>query len=149
MWLNPWGQVTLYNECLNDVNCVKLSLLYLHSMHICAFIYLYLFRNAITHSLCVVYVWILWWSRTLCSWEQMARWIALRNLVLEDAKTQCYDKIWHWGMSFYFNCMMFCICYFTLFYSAASLEFFCNSKVNMNLLPTWTLLCLENKSHFM
>ena len=77
------------------------------TLYICAFIYLYLFRNVITHSSCVVCNWILWWSRTLCSWEQMVRCIAMENLMLENDGTQCSSRIWHWGMSFCFKCMMF------------------------------------------
>ncbi|XP_014626235.1 uncharacterized protein [Glycine max] len=30
---------------------------------------------------------------SLCSWEQMVKWIVLRNLVLEDAGTQCSDRM--------------------------------------------------------
>jgi len=71
-----------------------------------------LVRNVITHSPCVVCVWILWWSWTLCLGKQMTRWIALRNLVLKDIETQCSDRIWHWGLSFYINCMM--LVYFIL-----------------------------------
>ena len=31
------------------------------------FMHYALLRNVITHSLCIVCIWILWWSRTLCS----------------------------------------------------------------------------------
>jgi len=64
-----------------------------------------LIRNVITRSLYVVCVWILWWSWTLCSGEQMTRWIDLRNLVLKDVETQHFDRMWHWGIEFYINCM--------------------------------------------
>jgi len=64
-----------------------------------------LVRNVISHSLCVVCVWILWWSWTLCLGEQMTRWIALRNLVLKVVETQRYDRMWHWRIGFYINCM--------------------------------------------
>ena len=99
------GQVMLRDECWNDVNCAKLSLLYLY--YICVFIYLYLFTNVITHSLCFVCVWILSGSQSLCSWEQITRWITLKNLVLGDVRTQCSNRMWHWSMSLCFNCIMF------------------------------------------
>ena len=67
----------------------------------CVFVYLYLSRNVITHFLCIVCVWILWWSQTLCSWEQMTRWIALSNLVLEDVRAQFSNKMWYWDIGFY------------------------------------------------
>ena len=80
-----------------------------------------LFRNVITHSSCVVYVLdLVMISNLVFVGEEMVRWIALRNLVLEDAWTQCSDIMWHWDMSFRFNCMMFRTYYFTLFYSAVS-----------------------------
>ena len=82
LWLNLWDkwcyamsgkmmQIVLSWVCYTYV-CVC----------VCDFGYLYLFENVITHSLCVVCVWIPWWSRTLCSWENMTRWIALKNPVL-------------------------------------------------------------------
>ena len=64
-----------------------------------------LVRNVITHSRFIVCVWILWWSWTLCSGEQMTRWTALRNIVLKDVETQRSDRMWHWGIGFYINCM--------------------------------------------
>ena len=64
-----------------------------------------LVRNVITHSLCVVCVWIIWWSWTLCSGEQMTKWVVLRNLMLKDVGTQYSDRMWHWGISFYINYM--------------------------------------------
>ena len=64
-----------------------------------------LVRNVITHSPCVVCVWILWWSWTLYSWEQMIRWMTMKNLMLEDMRTQCFDRMWHWGIGFYINCI--------------------------------------------
>ena len=51
----------------------------------------------------------------LCSWEQMVRWITLKNLVLEGAWTQHSDTMWHWDMGFYIISIMFWICYFMLF----------------------------------
>ena len=56
---------------------VKWRELYLRNFYFVYIIFIptcYLFfsqlvRNVITHSPCVVCVWILWWSRTLCSWE--------------------------------------------------------------------------------
>ena len=64
-----------------------------------------LVRNVITHSPCVICVWILWWSWTWCSGEQMTRWNALKNHVLKDVGTQCSDRMWHWGIGFYINCI--------------------------------------------
>ena len=76
-----------------------------------------LVRNVITHSLCVVCVWILWWSRALCLWEQMIRWMILESLMLEAAGTQCSNRMWHWDMDFCNICIMFWTCYFMLFRS--------------------------------
>ena len=73
-----------------------------------------LVRNVITHSTCVVCVWILWWSWTLWSGEQMTRWIALRNIMLKNIETQRSDRMWQWDISFYINCMM--LVYFILFH---------------------------------
>jgi len=121
------GQLMLRVECWNDANYAKvepcytyivvISILLLYLSYLYAFVYLYLLKNVMTHSSCVACVWILWWSWTLYSWEQMTRWIVLRNFVLKDARTQCFDRMWHWGMSFYFNSRMFRTCYFILFYS--------------------------------
>ena len=61
--------------------------------------------NVITHSLRVVCVWILWWSQTLYSWEQIVRWMTMENLMLEDVGTQSFDRMWHWSICFYINCM--------------------------------------------
>jgi len=93
-----------------------------------------LVRNVITHSLHVVCVWMQWWSRTFCSWEQMIRWIAMENLMLEYAGTQCFGRMWHCDMSFYIICITFWTCYF---------NFVIN--VNVNVLPTWAPLYLSNK----
>ena len=71
-----------------------------------------LVRNVIVHSLCIVCIWILWWSQTLCSWEQMIRWMTLKNLVLEDVGTQYSDRMWPWGWVF----TLIAWCYFSLFY---------------------------------
>jgi len=92
-----------------------------------------LVRNVITHSPCVVYVWILWWSWTLCSGEQMTRWIALRNHVLKDVGTQHSDRIWNWGIGFYRRpCLSRSefIIYLEKFYDDVR-------KVNVSLLPSW------------
>ena len=35
----------------------------------------------------------------------MARWMAMENLMLEDAGTQCSDRMWYSSISFYINCM--------------------------------------------
>ena len=102
-WLNPWDK-WCYVLSVEMIQIVLSWACYTYIMCVC---YLYMFRNVITHSLCVVCVWILWWSRTLCSWEQRTRWIALRNLVLEDTRTQYSNRMWHRDMSFCFNCMMF------------------------------------------
>ena len=51
--------------------------------------------GVITHSLCAICVWILWWFRTLCSWEHITRWMILKNLVLKNAETQCSHRMWH------------------------------------------------------
>ena len=69
-------------------------------------------KNVITHFQFVVCVWILWWYSTLCSGEQMTRWTALRNIVLNDDMTQCSDRMWHWDISFYIKFIM--LVYFIL-----------------------------------
>ena len=100
-----------------------------------------LVRNLITHSLCVFCVWIMWWSRTLCSWEHMTRWIVLRNLMLKT--------LWH-------NVLIRCdIGTWTFILNACCFEpkvfltnFICNSELKVNLLPTWTLLRSLNKISF-
>ena len=79
-----------------------LSKLYLAT--ICCLVSL-LVRNVIAHSRFVVCVWIMWWFWTLCSGEQMTRWTALRNIMLKDVETQRSDRMWHWGIGFYINCM--------------------------------------------
>lgn len=118
LWLNPWNK-WCYIMSGKMIWIVLRWTCYTYIIYICAFVYLYLFRSVIIHFLCVVCIWILWWFQTLCSWEQMTRWMTLNNLVLEDVETQCYDRIWHWNMDFCFNYMIFWICYFTLFYFAA------------------------------
>ena len=97
-WILNYKVVELHELCLS-----KLYLIYMTCISSC--LVSILVRNVITHSLCVVCVWILWWSWTLCSGEQMIRWIALRNLVLKDVKTQCSDRMWHWCIGFYINCI--------------------------------------------
>ena len=117
-----------------------------------------LFRNVITHSPCVVCVWILWWSRILCSREQMARWIPLMNLVLKDTGTQCSDIMWHWGMGLIL--IAWCsekiiLLPFILLLNLSSFVnlndlvlswkcfwevLFDNSKANVDLFPTWIYL---------
>ena len=73
---------------------------------------LYVFSvGFLCNCLCVC----VWWFRTLCSWEQMAKLMNLKNLVLENARTQCSDRMWHWNMGFYIICIMFWTCYFMLF----------------------------------
>ena len=98
----------------SDVDCIKLSYVINTSIiyfdHV--FVYLYSFRNVITHTLCVICVWILWWSQTLCLWEQMTRWMTLKNLVLDEVVTQCSDRMWHWRWIF----ILIAWCYFILFY---------------------------------
>ena len=97
-WILNDKVVELRELCLN-----KLYLIYMICISSC--LVSLLVRNVITHSSCVVCVWILWWSRTLCSGEHMTRWIALRNLMLKDVGTQYSDRTWHHGISFYINCM--------------------------------------------
>jgi len=98
----------------SDVGCIKLS--YVINISIIYFDYVlficFVIFFVITHSLCAICVWILWWSRTLCSWEQMTRWITLKNLVLKDVGTQCSNRMWHW------ECVFTLIAwhYFILFY---------------------------------
>ena len=93
----------------SDMGCIKLN--YVINIFIIYFDYILFicfvnFFCVITYSLCAICVWILWWSQTLCSWEQMTRWMTLKNLVLGDVRTQCSDRMWHWGWVFYFNCIM-------------------------------------------
>ena len=107
LWLNLWDK---WCYAMSDkMMWIVLSwVYYTYIIYRCAFVYLYLFRNVITHSLYIVCVWILWWFRSLSSWEQMIRWMkTLKNLVLEDAETQCSNKMWYWGMNFCINCMKF------------------------------------------
>jgi len=99
-----WALLYLYC-CYNYIIVIFTSYMY-------AFVYLYSLRNVMTHSVCVVCVWILWWSWTMGSWEQMARWITLRNLVLEDAETQCSNRMWHWSKGFCFHFILFQTSYF-------------------------------------
>ena len=76
----------------------KFYFVYMISIPTCCFVFSLLVRNVITHNLCAICVWILWWSQTLCSWEQMIRWITMKNLMLEDMGTQCSDRMWHWDI---------------------------------------------------
>ena len=89
---------------LRELRVSKFYLVYMICISSC--LVSLLVRNVITHSPCVACVWILWWSWTLCSGEQMTRWTALRNIVLKDVGTQCSDRMWHWGIRFYINFMM-------------------------------------------
>ena len=111
LWLNHWDK-WCYAMSGKMMRIVLSWACYTYIIYRCAFVYLYLFRNVITHSLCVVCFWILWWSRTLSLWEQMVRWMALENLVLEDTETQCYDRTWHWGIILCINCIKFSTCNF-------------------------------------
>ena len=88
---------------LRELRVSKFYLVYMICISSC--LVSLLVRNVITHSRFVVCVWILWWSWTLCSGEQMTRWTALRNIVLKDVETQRSDRMWHWGIGFYINCM--------------------------------------------
>ena len=87
-----WALLYLYC-CYNYIIVIFISYLYTS-------VYLYSLKNVMTHSLCIICIWILWWSRTLCSWEQMTKWMTLKNLVQEDAGTQFYDRMWHCGHKF-------------------------------------------------
>ena len=103
-----YAHVVKMNETCGKITWIMLKWIvfcYIIFIPICRLIFSLLVRNVITHSLCVVCVWILWWSWTLCSGKQMTRWISLRNLVLKDIKTQCSDRMWHEGISCYINCM--------------------------------------------
>ena len=96
------------NKLLNEVELRKLCLsksYLIYMICISSCLVSLLVRNVITHSPCVVCVWILWWSWILCLREQMIGWIALRNLVLKGIGTQCSDRMWLWDISFYINCM--------------------------------------------
>ena len=97
---------------LRELRVTKFYLVYMICISSC--LVSLLVRNVITHSPCVVCVWILWWSWTLCSGEQMIRWIALRNIMLKDVETQRSDRMWQWDISFYISCMM--LVYFILFH---------------------------------
>jgi len=113
---NEWD-VWWNNVSYAQVNCILLYNIYTYML----FYFSLLVRNVITHSLCVVCVWILWWSWTLCSGEQMARWSALRNLVLKDVGTQCSDKMWQWDISF----ILITWCESILFYLTDLTKYFC------------------------
>jgi len=94
------------NDKVVELRELRVSKFYLvYMIYISSCLVSLLVRNVITHSLCIVCVWILCWSWTLCSGEQMIRWIVLRNLVLKDVETQHSDRMWHWGIGFYINCM--------------------------------------------
>ena len=102
LWLNPWDKwcYTMSDKMIWIVlswACYTYTIyIYIYicvCVCVCVFAYLYLFRNVITHSSCVVCVWILWWSQILCLWEQMTRRITLRNLVLENVETQCSNMM--------------------------------------------------------
>ena len=93
LWLNPWDK-WCYAMSGKMMRIVLSWACYTYMcVCVCAhtFVYLYLFRNVITHSLWAICVWILWWSRNLCLWEKMVRWMTLKNLVLEDAVTEHSD----------------------------------------------------------
>ena len=104
---NEWD-VWWNNVSYAQVNGILLYDIYTYML----FYFSLLVRNVITHSLCVVCVWILWWSWTLCSGEQMTRWSALRNLMLKDVGTQCSDRMWQCGISFYIIAFTWS-CYFS------------------------------------
>ena len=87
-----------------------------------------LVRNVINHSSCAICVWILWWSRTLCSWEQIVRRMTMENLMLKNAGTQCSDRMSHWDISFYINCMK---SWTTLFWAEMILLFSWASSIMM------------------
>ena len=105
LWLNPRTSDVMCWVMKWDELCQSWVLLYLYCCYnyiivifisyVYVFVYLYSLRNVMTHSICVVYVWILWWSQTLYLWEKMTKWIVLRNLLLKDAETQWFDRIWH------------------------------------------------------
>jgi len=87
-----WRELCLSKLYLIYMKCI--SMLFRFSL---------LARNVITHSPYSICVWILWWSWTLCLWEQMIKWMTMKNL--EDARIQCFDRMWHWDINFYINCM--------------------------------------------
>ena len=87
--LNDEWWVVVIDELMRNSD-----LLYLISMRIPT----YYCIIVMTHSLCVVCVWILWWSRTLCSWEQMVRWIVMEDLVREDLGKHALWYMWHRGL---------------------------------------------------
>ena len=124
------------------MNCIKLhyvintSIIYFDYV----FVYLYFFRNVITNSLCAIYVWILWWSRTLCTWEQMTRWMTLKNLVLKNIVIQYSDRMWHWSIGFYINCMK---SWTTLFWAEMILLFIWTHSIMMLEKWMWTFYPFE------
>ena len=112
--ISDWKKWILKIKWWSDVSCIKLSyvidisIIYIDFvLFICFVIFL-----VITHSLYAICVWIMWWSRILCSWEQMTRWTTLKNLVPENVGTQRSDKMCHWGWVF----ILISWCYFILFY---------------------------------
>ena len=107
----------------SDVDCIKLSNIIITSIIYFdyIFVYLYFLKNVITHSRCAICVWILWWIRTLCSWKQMNRWMTMKNPMLEDTRTQCSDRMWHWGWIF----ILIAWCYFIFFTSLIQQNIFC------------------------
>jgi len=113
MWLMIEKRI-LKIKWWGDMSCIKMS--YVINISIIYFDYVlficFVIFFVITHSLCAICVWILWWYRTLCLWEQMIRWMTLKNLMPEDVDIQCSDRIWHWGWFF----TLIAWCYFILFY---------------------------------
>ena len=87
------------------ITWVRFKLYLIYTICISSCLVSLLVRNVIIYSLCVVCIWILWSSWTLCSGKRMTRWIALKNLVLKDVGTQFSDMIWHWCIGFYINSM--------------------------------------------
>ena len=83
-----WALLYLYYCGYNYIIVILISYLYASMYH-------YSLRNVMTHSLCVVCVWIMWWSQTLCSWDQMIRWMTMENLVLQDGWTRYSDRMWY------------------------------------------------------
>ena len=119
------------NDKVVELRVTKFYLVYMICISSC--LVSLLVRNVMTHSPCVVCVWILWWSWTLCFGEQMTRWIALRNHVLKDVETQHSDRMWYWGIGFYRRpCLSRSefIIYLEKFYDNVR-------NVNVSLLPSW------------
>jgi len=123
LWLNSWTSDVMCRVLKWCELCQSWALLYLYYycfiyiIHVCFCLSLFVEECDDSLPVCCLCLDLVMISN-LVFMEQMVRLIALKNLMREDARTQCYDRMWYWDISFCFNCMMFQTCYFILFYFA-------------------------------